>query len=324
MRIRVVAVLVSLAASLCVATPAVRAQLAVALAPVAIFPAPGRADIDTRQIQNSAQVVYATAINADGAAIVDLDPADFVVKEDGQERTVIAVERADRTMHVAILVDDSGTGIFRFGLNGLGELLQGRAEIALSVVTNQVQRLFDYTPDVKVWFAGISRTGVRPATPEGGQLLEGIFASARELKRREARRPIILALTVGGEEQSPLVARQVLDELHKSHASLHVLYVDIPAVRPTKPAGRPSELLDGNFNLSRVLGDGPKESGGGRREVLAMKALTSDVQLIARDLLSQYSITYARPGSKNPPQKLQVSVRRPGVTVIAPTRAPIG
>ncbi len=70
-------------------------------------------------------------------------------------------------MQVAILVDDNGTGIFRFGLNGLGELLQGRAEIALSVVTNQVQKLFDYTPNAKDWFAGFSRTGVRPATPEG-------------------------------------------------------------------------------------------------------------------------------------------------------------
>ena len=129
---------------------------------------------------------------------------------------------------------------------------------------------------------------------------------------------------MGGEEQIPLAAGQVLDALHRSRASLHVLYVDIPAVRPTKPAARPSDLLEGNFNLSRVLGDGPKESGGRRRKVLAMKALTSEVQLIARDLLSRYSIAYARTASKNPPQRLQVSVRRPGVSVIAPTRAPIG
>lgn len=298
--------------------------LAVSLASVAILPAPDRASFGAGQTPASTQLVYVTAVNAEKAAIVDLDPADFLVKEDGKECTVIAVERASSTMQVAILLDDNGTGIFRFGLNGLGELLQGRAEIALSVVTNQVQKLFDYTPDAKIWFAGFSRTGVRPATPEGGQLLEGVFATARELKSREARRPIILTLTVGGEEQSPLAASQVLDALHRSRASLHVLYVDIPAVRPTKPAGRPSDLLEGNFNLSRVLGDGPRESGGRRREVLAMKALTSEVQSIARDLLSQYSIAYARPPSKNSPQKLQVSVRRPGVTVIAPTRAPIG
>ena len=254
------------------------------------------------QTTASTQLVYATAVNAGKAAIVDLDPADFVVKEDGKECPVIAVERANSTMQVAILVDDNGTGIFRFGLNGLGELLQGRAEIALSVVTNQVQKLFDYTPNAKDWFAGFSRTGVRPATPEGGQLLEGVFATARELKSREAKRPIILALTVGGEEQSPLAASQVLDALHRSRASLHVLYVDIPAVRPTKPAGRPSDLLEGNFNLSRVLGDGPKESGGRRREVLAMKALTSEVQLIARDLLNHTRLPMRAPLRKTHPR----------------------
>jgi hypothetical protein len=300
------------------------AGLAVVLATVTIVPAPGHAHVGAGQTPASTQLVYATAVNADQDAIVDVDPADFVVKEDGKECKVIAVARADSAMQVAILVDDNGTGIFRFGLNGLGELLQGRAEIALSVITNQVQKFFDYTPDSRIWFAGFSRTGVRPATPEGGQLLEGIFATSRELKSREARRPIILALTVGGEEQSPLAARPVLDALHESRASLHVLFVDIPAVRPARPARQPSDLLEGNFNLSRVLGDGPRESGGRRREVLAMKALTSEVQAITRDLLSQYSIAYTRLPSKNPPQKLQISVRRPGVTVIAPSRAPVG
>jgi hypothetical protein len=130
-------------------------------------------------------------------------------------------------------------------------------------------------------------------------------------------------MTVGGEEQSPLPSRQVLDELSSSRASLHVLFVESPAVRPVRPAERPADLLEGNFNLGRVLGDGPKQSGGRRRDVLAIKALPVDVQQIARDLLSQYAVTYARASTRNPPQKLQVSVRRPGVTIIAPTRAPL-
>jgi hypothetical protein len=162
---------------------------------------------------------------------------------------------------------------------------------------------------------------LRPATPEGGQLLEGIFNAAREITQREPARPVIIALTVGGEEQSPLPSRRVLDELNKSRASLHVLFVDIPSVRPARPATKPSDLLESNFNLNRVLGDGPGESGGRHREVLAMNALVVEVQETARDLLSQYAITYSRGTSRNP-QKLQVYVRRPNMTVIAPTRAP--
>ena len=265
--------------------------------------------------------VYATVVDNQKKHVAGLGIADLFVKEDGVERPVISAEPATAEMQIAVLVDDNGTGIFRFGLNAFGELLQGRAAISLSVITHQVQRVFDYTTDSKIWFEGFGRTGLRPATPEGGQLLEGIFSAAKDISRREPRRPAIVALTVGGEEQSPLPSRRVLDDLNKSRASLHVLFVDIPAVRPSKPAAKPSDLLEGNFNLNRVLGDGPAESGGRHREVLAMNALTVEVQEIARDLLAQYAITYSRGASKNP-QKLQVYVRRPNMAVIAPTRAP--
>jgi hypothetical protein len=273
------------------------------------------------QAPSSEATVYANVIDSQKHHVAGLGIADLFVKEDGAERPVISAEPATADMQIAILVDDNGTGIFRFGLNALGELLQGRAAISLSVVTNQVQRVFDYTADSKIWFAGFGRTGIRPATPEGGQLLEGIFAAVKDLSQREPRRPVIIALTVGGEEQSPLPSRRVLDELNKSRASLHVLFVDIPSVRPARPAAKPSDLLESNFNLNRVLGDGPGESGGRHREVLAMNTLVVEVQEIARDLLSQYAITYSRGTSRNP-QKLQVYARRPNMTVIAPTRAP--
>ena len=273
------------------------------------------------QASSSEATVYATVIDNQKKHVTGLGVADLFVKEDGVERPVISVEPATGEMQIAILVDDNGTGIFRFGLNAFGEMLHGRAAISLSVVTNQVQRVFNYTTESKVWFEGFGRTGLRPATPEGGQLLEGIFSAIKDLARREQPRPVIVALTVGGEEQSPLPSRRVLDELNKSRASLHVLFVDIPAVRPSRPAAKPSDLLEGNFNLNRVLGDGPGESGGRHREVLAMNVLAVEVQEIARDLLSQYAITYARGTSKNP-QKLQVYVRRPNMAVIAPTRAP--
>ena len=288
---------------------------------LALLLSTSHAVLSEAQTAASDATVYANVIDNQRKQVTGLGVADLFVKEDGVERPVISAEPATEEMQIAVLVDDNGTGIFRFGLNALGELLQGRATISLSVITNQVQRVFDYTTDSKIWFAGFGRTGLRPATPEGGQLLEGIFSAAKDITRREARRPVIIALTVGGEEQSPLPSRRVLDELNRSRANFHVLFVNIPAVRPSRPAAKPSDLLEGNFNLNRVLGDGPGESGGRHREVLAMNALAVEVQEIARDLLAQYAITYSRGTTRNP-QKLQVSVRRPDMAVIAPTRAP--
>jgi hypothetical protein len=270
----------------------------------------------------SSRVVYVTALNDRNSPVADLSATDFAVKEDGKLRDVLSVRPATTQLQIVVLVDDNGTGMFRPGLAAFAELLQDRAELSLRVVTGQVRTLMDYTTDVRAWIAGIGQLGVRPPTPEGGQLLEGVYEAANQLRKREAHRPVIVALTVGGPEQSTLQSRQVLDELHDSRASLHVVFAESPAVRPTTAATRPSDLLEGNFNLSRVIGDGPKESGGRRQDVLATQTVQTAVQTIARDLLMQYEVTYTRPAGGRPPLKLDVSTVRRGVKVIAPTRAP--
>jgi hypothetical protein len=265
--------------------------------------------------------VFANVSDRNHLPIENLEPADFLVREDGKDRTVLSAIPAAGPLQVIVLVDDNGTGIFRYGLARFAESLQERAEMAIRVVTNQVQTIVNFTPDVKAWMAGISRLTVRPATPEGGQLIEGIVTAAADLRKREARRPIMLALTVGGNEQSPRISNEVLDELWQSRAALHVVFAETIA-RPAPTVTKPSDLLENNFNLNKVIGDGPKESGGIRRDVLTAGLVQSEVQQVAGDLLNQYEITYARPVGGKPPRKLQVSVRRSGAFVIAPTRAP--
>jgi hypothetical protein len=269
----------------------------------------------------STHLIYASATDGHQALVTDLSPAEVIVKEDGSVREVLAVERADTEMQIVVLVDDNGTGIFRYGLNALAQRLQGRAEMAIRVVANQVQTLVDPTRDADRWLRGIASLGIRPSTPDGGQLLEGIFEAAKDLRRREAQRPVIIVLTVGGEEQSPRQAGQVLDELSRSRAGLHVIYVDSPQVRPRRAITKPSDMLEDTFNLSRVLASGPKESGGRRRDVLTTGVLQGEVQQVAHDLLNQYAITYARPGTGNP-RRLQVTTTRAGVTMTAPSRLP--
>ena len=267
--------------------------------------------------------VFATVSDRRHVPIEDLESSDFLVREDGKDRTVLSAVPAAGPLQIIVLVDDNGTGIFRYGLARFAESLQGRAEMSIRVVTNQVQTVVNFTPDVKVWLAGISRMTVRPATPEGGQLIEGIVTAASDLRKREARRPVILALTVGGSEQSPRVSNEVLEELWRSRAALHVVFAETIA-RPAPAVTKPSDLLENNFNLSKVIGDGPKESGGVRRDVLTAGLVQTEVQQVAADLLNQYEVAYARPAAGNAPRKLQVSVRRGGASIIAPTRAPAG
>ena len=296
------------------------------LIPMMLGLAIGAADLRRAQVTSTAsttRIVYVNALDAHQANVPDLGVNDFSIKEDGKPREVVSVEPAARGLQLIILVDDNGTGIFRYGLTALAQRLQGRAEIAIRVVANQVQTLVESTRDVNAWLSGITQLGVRPATPDGGQLLEGIFEAAKDLRRREAARPVIVALTVGGEEQSPRPSGQVLDELWRSGAALHVLFVESRTIRPSGRVEKPSDLLEDTFNLSKVLSSGPKESGGHRRDILAAGGLQVDVQQIAMDLMNQYAITYSRPASSGQPRKLQVTSPRSGVSVIAPTRVPV-
>ena len=78
--------------------------------------------------QERTNTVFVTALEENGAPVVDLDAADFTIKEDGKDRDVLQVELARVPMQIAIIVDDNGTGIFRSGLVSFVQLLQGRAE----------------------------------------------------------------------------------------------------------------------------------------------------------------------------------------------------
>jgi len=268
-------------------------------------------------------VVYALATGAQNAPVTDLTLADFTIKEDNRIREVTSVEPATAPLHVAVIVDDNGSGIFRFTVSQFAQRVQGRAEMSLRVVNGQVRTITEFTTDAQIWLAGISQLGVRPATQDGGQLLEGIADAAKSFAAREARRPVIVALTVGGQEHSTLLGRDVLDQIHRSRAALYVVFAGNAAVRSQAAATRSADLLEGNHNLDQVLGDGPKQSGGRRRDVIATQALVADVPQIATELSAQYAITYRRPAERNVPQRIQITVQRRGVNVVAPTRAPL-
>ena len=77
------------------------------------------------------------------------------------------------------------------------------------------------------------------------------------------------------------------------------------------------------MNLSEVLGEGPKQSGGTRDEIVAAAGLVSGLQQLAGSLLrNQYAVSYSQRQGEKTSDKISVSVKVPGVTVLAPTRIP--
>ena len=266
--------------------------------------------------------VYVSALDRNGAVVTDLTAAEVTVKEGGKNREVTALRPATEPLQVAILVDDNGTGLFRVPVARFIEGLLGRAEFSVITVAGQPQKLTPFTGNSDTLRDAINQLIARPGSPDGGQLLSGIYESALDFERRQVQRPVILALTVGGEEHTPLPPHHVLDQLRKSGASLHVVSVIGSTQRTTAPANRPSDLLNDNLGLNEVLGDGPKRSGGRREQIPALAGAVTGLQQLAEALKRQYVVEYVLPEGVKPSDRFSIATSRKDVTLRAPTHVP--
>lgn len=273
-------------------------------------------------IQGQTRRVYLTAHDRNGAAVADLTAAEITVKEGGKTREVLSLKPAAGPLQIAILVDDNGTGLFRVAVARFIETLLGRAEFSIITVAGQPLKLTPFTPNSDVLREAVAQLNARPGTPDGGQLLAGISDAAIDFERRKVERPVILALTVGGEEHTPLPPHHVLEQLRKSGAALHVVAVIGSTLRPTAQANRAADLLNENLGLHEVLGDGPKRSGGRREEVPAIAGALTGLQQLAESLKQQYVVEYALPEGVRPSDRFSVSSKRRDVTLRAPTHIP--
>jgi hypothetical protein len=272
--------------------------------------------------QPLARRVYVSALDRNGAVIADLTAAEVEIKEGGKTREVAVLRPATAPLQIAILVDDNGTGLFRVAVARFIESLLGRAEFSVITVTGQPRKLTEFTANSDTLREAITHLTARPGTPDGGQLLSGIFEAALDFERRKVQRPVILALTVGGEEHTPLPPHHVLDQLRKSGAPLHVVSVVGSQLRSTAPAGKASDLLNENMSLNQVLGDGPKRSGGHREEVPAVAGAVTGLHQLAESLKHQYVVEYKLPEGVKPSDRFSVSSKRKGITLRAPTHIP--
>ena len=268
------------------------------------------------------RTVYVSVADRNGQSVDNLVPSDLEIKEGGKLVTIESAGRATEPLQIGLIVDDNGTGLFRAPLARFVQRMEGRAVMALRSVVGQTMKVVEFTPSVDALMRGIATLNARPETPDGGQLLEGISEAAIELHKVEARRPVIIALTVGGLEHSTVSSDFVLDQLRKSGASLHVFSVAGSSLRASVVAKTPKDLLQENLHLNRVLGDGPKQTGGPHQQIVASAGALMGLQTLASELTSQYRIIYTLPSGARRSEKLSIAVRRKDLVVRAPAKLP--
>jgi Ca-activated chloride channel family protein len=263
--------------------------------------------------QSQPHDVYVSVLDGKGVPVTDLAAADFSVREDGVAREVLKVAPATEPMQVAVLIDDSQAAtddihMIRDGLTRFVDALRGKAEIALITFGERPTLVVDYTTDPVKLKQGIGRVFARSGA--GAYFLEAVVEASQGFEKREAKRPVMVAVMTEGLEFSTLYYQRVLDELYKSRAALHVLTI----------TGVTAAQTDEVRNRNIVVAEGTERTGGRRDQILAASAIPDRMQQLADELLHQYVVTYARPETLIPPEKIEVTVKRPGVTARARTR----
>jgi len=256
--------------------------------------------------------MYVSVLNEAGAPVPDLGPSDFIVREDNVAREVLRVGPATDPFTLAILVDNS-VAASRYINDMRGALeafvttmteapeIKGRSELAIISLADRPTIVTDYTIETPLLIKGIGR--IFAQRNAGTLLLEGIIDTSKGLKKREAARPVIVAITTEGPELSGRFYQFVLTPLYESGAAFHAIVVGPPS----------NSITDSANQRGRVLDEGTKNTGGRRENILTSMALKGKLGEVANELLHQYRITYAHPESLIPPESVTVSAAKPGL-----------
>lgn len=243
------------------------------------------------------RVVYASVVDKNGAAVLDLTEKDFIVREDGQAREILRVSPDRDPLQIALLVDNSTamrnqiTDVRRAVTAFVDHTREG-VQIALITLAERPTIAVGYTADHAALKKGIDRLFAVPDA--GNYLLDAIAETSQGLAKRTMWRSVIAVISAPGD----LSYRQYGETLRffrEGGASLHVLTLGMGS---------------GGADREIVVSRGTSETGGRNELVLSSMGLQPKAEQLATELSNQYRITYARPQRLIPPKDVEVSAKR--------------
>jgi Ca-activated chloride channel family protein len=252
--------------------------------------------------------MFVSVLDKNGAPATGLTAADFVVREDRIPREVVRAERATGPITVTLLVDNSQAATrvmadLRRSLKVFVQRMGGKNPIALVTFGERPSVITDYTLDVPSLEKGVDRLFATAGS--GSYLLQAVEETCKALAKRDFERAVVLAITAGGPEFSNNSFEVFLPALRESGAMFDAM---VFVARPADPTDY------GQRNREAFLDAATRATGGERFNLLTSMALDGELDRLINELANQYRITYSRPDALMPAEKIEVSVRRPGLT----------
>lgn len=257
--------------------------------------------------------LWVSVVDQSGTPVPGLGTKDFSVREDNLSREILRVVPAEEPMQIALLVDTSQSvrndvANIRNALPAFVTALTKpndagrRNEVALIGFGERPTILTDYTTDAAALQKGVNRVFATPGS--GPYLLDAIEETVTGFKKREASRPVIVAIAMETHELSYRHYDQILPKLKDSDAPLYALMIGSPV----------DDMSDEGRSRAIVLDRGTSETGGRRDQLLTSMALDTRLKQLADQLTHMYRVVYARPQSLIPPEKITVAATKPDLT----------
>jgi hypothetical protein len=268
------------------------------------------------QRESRERAIVVSVSTGNDAPVTDLTAPEFIVRENGVAREVIRVAPAPPPTHVMLLIDDSQAtqASYPFLRDALPKLIGRLAELSPAphigfwTFGERPTKRADVSPNPEQAMTAVKR--LFPVSGAGAYFLQGIEESAAALKKAGAVAPVYIAFVAeGGPEFSSQLRSQIATTLRSMGASLWVVTLQQSSTQPI--SAREAR------ERAAVLGDVTVESGGWNKVILTPQTIPQAFDTVTALVTSRYLVTYGRPDSLIPPDKIEVTTKRGNIRVRA-------
>ena len=252
--------------------------------------------------------VYATAFDGSGRLVPDLEQDDFEVLDNGKPVTITSFSNEPQPFTVVVMLDTSAsmTGHLKL-LNQAAEqfllrlLPVDRAQVG--AFNDKLQLSGEFINDRDDLIAALDDLQIGNST----RLWDGVAFSLDALKGVDGRR-VVLVFTDGDDTGSKVRFGNAQDRARDEEVMVYAIGLSVSYFNGVRQvSSRPDRAL------RRIA----EETGGGYFELEKSDALSSTFTQVAQELRSQYLLAFVPENLDSKVHKLDVRVKRPGVTVRA-------
>ena len=254
-----------------------------------------------------------TVVAEAGGPVTNLTARDFVVREDRATRDVVAAQPATEPLFITLLIDTtrSPTGVLaptqdlRKALTSFVTIIKSGspdAQMAIMDFAGAAVTAVDFTAEAPALDKYIQR--LFPNRQADAVLIEALVDAGKKLSDKPSPRRAIVSVDFNSPDSSAAhTMNQAAENIRKSGATVWTV-----SVRGTSAS---------SSNREEVLNVVTRASGGQRLTTIEATGLEPMLKGVANSLLSQYMVTFTRPGDTQV-KSTQMETSKGGKVLLTP------